>query len=84
MCVWLVIVPSHTQVPMIDDEDDFKESSKRGVAKRATHDTVTKKSKRSRRQVLKDSGEVTATTWWGWELWRASCLQIQRKKWLPP
>ncbi len=40
------------QAPMINDEDDFK-SSKRGVARKEARST-----KRKRRQVLKDSGEI--------------------------
>ena len=46
----------HLQVPMIDDEDDFKESNNRGVAKKGH--MATKKTKRSRRQFLEDSGKV--------------------------
>lgn len=43
---------------MIDDEEDFKEASKRGVAKKTRNTSAATKSKRSRRQILKDSGAI--------------------------
>ena len=44
---------------MINDDDDFKECKKGGAAKKVGHASSTgSRSKRSRRQVLKDSGKV--------------------------
>lgn len=67
------------QAPMIDDDDDFKEGAarrpnQRGVARKKgavkTSGTVTAKSKRKRKQILKDSGElVLVLTRTGGELW---------------